>query len=312
MTEFKLLKKILDEDSSNFPAKVPVICGKTLSRTSNWLKAIVLVKAKFGNSERYQIRLYGWQKNKEGVWKQRQKFNISAASYVGDIINAFQVFLQDSVRSGDYKGIVSTLLRKISELEQQRFTIHQEAQKDQIKELEEELKKFENLLKQKRKEKEYQRFLKDNFWMFGPDYVRVRKEEKAGMKGRTDYVLQRFDGYHDIIELKRPDHKLFSGTRLPTFSKDLKNALSQAAKYLAYFSKHYLSHKEETGRDVFLPKVYIVIGRYSARDSELLKIHQNILSRYVEITTYDDILNRAKQTLKTIKKRKSKEKKKSK
>lgn len=304
MEEYKLLKQILTEKSDKFPAKVPIICGKTISKTGTWFKAIVLVKTKMGNNEKYQLRLYGWQKNKQNIWKQRQKFNISASAYVGDLINALQSFLHDSIKEGGYKGVVDKLLKKISELEQQKVNFHKEAQKDRIGDMAEEIKEFEKLLKQKKKEKEYQNFIKNHFWMFGSEYTRVRKEEKAGMKGRNDYIIQRPDSYYDIIELKRPDHELFIGKRTPTFSKELKNALSQAAKYLAYFSKHYLGHKEETGRDVLMPIVFIVIGRYKEKDKELLKIHQNILSGNIRILTYDDILNRAKQTLKIIKRRK--------
>lgn len=67
--------ELLNDDTVEFPVSktIKVLAGKRLAKTSSWLKAIVLVET--GN--KHQLRLYGWQKNKEGIWKVRQKFNIS-------------------------------------------------------------------------------------------------------------------------------------------------------------------------------------------------------------------------------------------
>ncbi|MCY3414676.1 MAG: hypothetical protein INQ03_23705 [Candidatus Heimdallarchaeota archaeon] len=68
------IEELLPE-TEGFPTGdgITPIRGKTLVKTGSWLKAILLVET--GNKK--QIRLYGWQKNKEGEWKLRQKFNIS-------------------------------------------------------------------------------------------------------------------------------------------------------------------------------------------------------------------------------------------
>ena len=61
--------------------------GKTLAKTPNWLKAAVLVDV----GEKHQIRLCGWQLNKEGEWRLRQKFNVSKgfAAKVSLILDTF-------------------------------------------------------------------------------------------------------------------------------------------------------------------------------------------------------------------------------
>ena len=68
------LEELLPE-TEGFPTGegIKIIRGKTLVKTGSWLKAILLVEV----SDKKQIRLYGWQKNKAGEWKLRQKFNIS-------------------------------------------------------------------------------------------------------------------------------------------------------------------------------------------------------------------------------------------
>jgi len=82
---FQLLKEGIE-----FPTGqgIKVIRGKTLAKTSAWWKAILLVEV----GDKLQLRLYGWQKDKEGVYKVRQKFNISKgyAGKLGDIFAAFE------------------------------------------------------------------------------------------------------------------------------------------------------------------------------------------------------------------------------
>ncbi|MHA2501344.1 MAG: hypothetical protein ACXAE3_00535 [Candidatus Kariarchaeaceae archaeon] len=81
------LKELLPE-TEGFPTGdgVKLIRGKTLTKTPQWLKAILLVDT--GGKE--QIRLYGWQLIK-GEYKVRQKFNISHgySAEVAEILMAF-------------------------------------------------------------------------------------------------------------------------------------------------------------------------------------------------------------------------------
>ena len=86
------IMELLNDDTSEFPVSktIKVLAGKRLAKTSSWLKAIVLVET--GNKK--QLRLYGWQKNKEGVWKVRQKFNISKgySQKLSTIFSSFSEF----------------------------------------------------------------------------------------------------------------------------------------------------------------------------------------------------------------------------
>ncbi len=91
----KSLNEVLVEsgDDFNVGQGIEAIRGKTLTRTPTWLKAAVLVRVR----EKHQLRLYGWQKNKEGKWKVRQKFNISKgyAADLSEIIDLFSVEVID-------------------------------------------------------------------------------------------------------------------------------------------------------------------------------------------------------------------------
>lgn len=83
------LKELLTDDPESFPvgSGINVLAGKLLTQTGTWKKAILLVKI----DKKHQLRLYGWQKNKEGVWKLRQKFNMSK-KYVTTISDALLAF----------------------------------------------------------------------------------------------------------------------------------------------------------------------------------------------------------------------------
>lgn len=72
---FKGLSTLLDEPGETFPRRsdLKILRGKTLTKTPSWHKAIILVQL----AKRRQLRLVGWQLNKEGEWRMRQKFNIS-------------------------------------------------------------------------------------------------------------------------------------------------------------------------------------------------------------------------------------------
>lgn len=89
LAEEEMLKDLLPEGPENFPVGegVNVLRGRTLTKMGDWHKAIVLVD----NRGRKQIRLYGWQKNKEGEYKTRQKFNISSgyAGIIKDVLDTF-------------------------------------------------------------------------------------------------------------------------------------------------------------------------------------------------------------------------------
>lgn len=303
LPEYEILKQLLTEGGSIFPAKVDVICGRTLAKTKTWWKAILLVKLR---NNKYQLRLYGWQWNsKKKEYSQRQKFNLSASKYLVDIVFFLQAFIQDASIEGTKKTIDNKLLDKIYSLENKLNKQRMLAQKNRIPEMEKQIKKFQRILrKTNRTEKEIQEFLYNNFWMFGAFYKSVRKEQKAGMKKRNDFLIKKEGEFYDIVELKKPEHKLFTSAKNPSIHSDLKNAISQMASYLDYYHKHYLSFREQTDLNVLYPKGIIVIGRRKETDIKLLKAHELIWGKNIEVLTYDDILDRAKQSIKNIKKRK--------
>lgn len=147
-------------------------------------------------------------------------------------------------------------------------------------------------------------FLKNNFQtIFGPEYKSVYHEEKLGLHERTDFLLQRINDYHDIIELKSPQFELFvekdkRGAKFyMKMSAELKNAISQMMYYLKDYNVLYLSQKEQLGYDVLLPKGIIVIGRTKDDEREAIRVHNSYLNS-IQIITYDELLERVRNAFK--------------
>jgi hypothetical protein len=83
------IEDLLPQTEEKFPvgSGIKIIRGKTLAKTGQWLKAILLVEV----GDKKQLRMYGWQKNKEGEYKLRQKFNISKG-YSADVAEILMAF----------------------------------------------------------------------------------------------------------------------------------------------------------------------------------------------------------------------------
>ena len=52
-------------------------------------------------------------------------------------------------------------------------------------------------------ETDLQQFIQEHPWLIGLEYARVRPKQKV-LRGEMDFFLERFDGFHDILELKDP------------------------------------------------------------------------------------------------------------
>ena len=298
-SKYSATVNLLKEKGNIFPikGKIKPIRGITLYKGGNWWKAIVLIKDETFE-EKYQLRFYGWKKVK-GVYKVKQKFNISPANYIGEIINILQTFAIESGKESFLYDAFDEFQEKIDILEKEKRRL--ERQKSKVPQMKKKIKEFEKLLKSGVTERDMQKFLKENIWIFGTEYKKISKQERnITIHSRYDFLLKRYDGYFDILELKSPSAKLFVKTQgnKKTISNDLKDAISQVMRYLSEARTHYLHIKEETGLDLYFPKGIIVIGRKgNTEDIELLRVHNEFLHN-IEIKTYDDLLEMGRKVIK--------------
>lgn len=124
-------------------------------------------------------------------------------------------------------------------------------------------------------------------------------------RGKVDFVVRRHDGYHDLVELKRPDNQIVrhlgGNTKHPSsyaLSPELAQALAQAHLYrewLAITPDSTLKDQYDLHR-VRIPRVTIVIGlRSSLPTPEAATIldQLNLTLHRMEVMPYDMLARRA-------------------
>lgn len=156
---------------------------------------------------------------------------------------------------------------------------------------------FKKLVEDEKAEKEYQKFLMNNYWIFGLEYISVKSQKMGGASNRPDFSLERYDTFRDIVEIKRPQDKLFVKLRSNRFTQGpkLKEALAEVMDYIDYFLAHVNDEVIEYGEMYYKPKAIIVIGRIEGFKDKVRQL--NSFLHRIEILTYDDLIERAQKII---------------
>ena len=153
-----------------------------------------------------------------------------------------------------------------------------------------------------------QHFLKDNMWMFGNDYVFIIENGKINAKNILDIVPKDFESYIDIIEVKLPKEKLFnfdeSHKNFYSTSK-LTKAIAQTQNYIFELERKALDtdYQNTNSCKIIRPKGIILFGSDEVLADEQKQYLRILNSSYhnLQIITYQQLLDKANNTLKTVK-----------
>jgi len=166
---------------------------------------------------------------------------------------------------------------------------------------------FETMLGLDLVEQKWQKWFKQNDWVLGSEFVRILDEREVDTANITDYLMQAYDGFLDIIEIKRPEGSLCfwadiqaHGNYVP--SSDLTKAITQATKYIYEVEREANSVKflERVGNvKTIKPRCILIFGRSSDWNNEQKETYRILNSSYHNLTimTYDHVLLRAKRIL---------------
>jgi len=159
-------------------------------------------------------------------------------------------------------------------------------------------------------ETDLQECLEADPWLWGLEYTGIRPKQPLP-RGEMDFLLERFDGRHDLLELKSPNDPLFlheddgeapaSASRF-SLSKPLANALAQIHVYRGTLTKGagamHLYGLDQTED----PKAIVVIGRGEAMSDfqvgVLAELNRSL--HRVEIVPFDVVGKRAKAILDNV------------
>ena len=169
--------------------------------------------------------------------------------------------------------------------------------KIRIPEYKNNIKEFKSLIARSKKEKELQKFLTKHPWLLGLEYENS-KPQKIAPRQRYDFYVEKYDGYADIVEIKKVDDELFDkkGKITTVFSKAIQQIIDYIDDALYYSNDKRLSEKMKF--NFLKPKGILIIGRRSDNIERLKNL--GYYFHNIEIITYDDILDRGNTILNHI------------
>lgn len=167
------------------------------------------------------------------------------------------------------------------------------------------LDEFEEKLKEDLAESFWQKWFSDNKWVLGSDFARIIDERNIDTENIADYIMRAFDGFVDLVEIKKPNGLTFwsaskdHNNYVP--SSDLIKAITQCLNYIHAIEQEANSLKfiERTKSKVIKPRCILIFGRSNDWNDEQREAYRILNAAYnqISILTYDHLLMRAKNIL---------------
>jgi len=167
------------------------------------------------------------------------------------------------------------------------------------------IKEYDLMLQKDLVENDWQKWFEDNTWVLGSEFVRVLDERHIDIQNISDFLMQAYDGFVDVVEIKRPEGELrfWSPTRDHgnlVQSPDLTKAITQAARYIFEVEREANSIKfleRVGGVRTVKPRGILIFGRSSKWGEDENEAYRILNSSYHNLTimTYDHVLERAKR-----------------
>ena len=163
---------------------------------------------------------------------------------------------------------------------------------------------FSKMLSEDKPESAWQKWFEDCKWILGSDFAKILDDRSIDTESIADYLMQAYDGFVDIVEIKRPSLPFWAankdhGNYIP--STELVKAITQCANYIHSIEEEANSIKfsERVGAKVIKPRCLLVFGKSDDWDSEKNEAFRILNASYsnLSIMTYTQLFNRAKNIL---------------
>jgi hypothetical protein len=167
------------------------------------------------------------------------------------------------------------------------------------------IKQFEQMLEQNLTEPNWQGWFEQNSWVLGSEFVRVLDDRHIDPHNISDFLMEAYDGFLDVVEIKRPEGGLTfwsatldHGNYIP--SSHLVKAITQANRYVFEIEREANSIKfleRVDGTRTVKPRCTLIFGRsndWNQEQSEAYRI-LNAAFHNLQIMTYDQVLERARR-----------------
>ena len=163
---------------------------------------------------------------------------------------------------------------------------------------------FKSMLGKELDEDAWQKWFMRNDWVLGSEFVRVLEERAIDTANITDYLMQAYDGFLDIVEIKRPEGGMKFWADKPDHgncvqSTHLTKAITQAITYISELEREANSVKflERVGIKAIKPRCTLIFGRSEGWNDDQKEAYRilNATHKDLNILTYDHVLDRAKR-----------------
>lgn len=169
------------------------------------------------------------------------------------------------------------------------------------------VRQFKKMLEQDLLEQRWQTWFQANSWVLGSEFVRILDERDIDTENIADFLMEAYDGFLDVVEIKRPSGGLrfwasASDHGNPVPSQDLVKAITQASRYIYEVEREANSVKfldKVDGVRTVKPRCILIFGRsndWNASQAEAYRI-LNAGFHNLTIMTYDHVLARAERIL---------------
>ena len=167
------------------------------------------------------------------------------------------------------------------------------------------VRQFEQMLTQDLREAPWQDWFQNNDWVLGSQFVRVLEERHIDTQHISDFLMQAYDGFLDIVEIKRPEgglafwaSSLDHGNYVP--AQDLTKAITQASRYIYEVEREANSVKfleRVDGVRTVKPRCILIYGRSVGWNQGQIEAYRILNAGYHNLTvlTYDHVLARARR-----------------
>jgi hypothetical protein len=167
--------------------------------------------------------------------------------------------------------------------------------------------KFEEMLSEDLKEDPWQKWFEENEWVLGSEFVRILDERPIDVGHIADYLMQAYDGFLDLVEIKRPEgglkfwaDGLDHGNYVP--HSDLIKAITQATRYVLEVERESNNVKFLERLDnvkAIKPRCVLIFGRSDAWNANQREAYRVLNASYHSLTilTFDHVLDRARRIL---------------
>lgn len=151
------------------------------------------------------------------------------------------------------------------------------------------IKEFEDLVLSNAPEAHYQSFLEENPVFLDPLAAEVFNRKRLGEELVTDFVVRRHDGLYVVVEIEKPQDRLFTGGN--DLSASFTHASGQVLDFQGWVAEN-VAYAQKSLPGIESPRGLVIMGRRSdLTEQQGAKLRRWVgNSRNIEVSMFDDLV----------------------